>query len=1056
MHTQAQSSTPKVESTEDENIVSNNLKQVISVRKQNGDVERFSVEKLSTSLKAVLLSAGLTKNIDFLVSKIQGYVVTRLNKNFDGHTVPSTSEVREIVQLTLIDQNLTHVAKRYLTYHLENEKNAVPSEPVYDNGLKFERYFTTLGMHPFDEIEWEHRAARITNEKGDVIFEQEGIEVPKSWSQTATNIVVQKYFVGKLGAPDRETSVKQIVTRVASTIANWGRKDGYFASAEDAKIFEMELTHILADQKASFNSPVWFNIGVSDRLPQASACFINSVEDDMRSILQLAMTEGMLFKYGSGTGSNLSTLRSSRESLAGSPNKSSGPVSFMKAYDAIAGVVKSGGKTRRAAKMVILNVEHPDILDFVECKAKEERKAWALMDAGYDGSINGEAYQSVSYQNANHSVRVTDEFMQAVVNDADWWTRYVTTGQKCEKYRAHDIMRKISEAAWQCGDPGIQADTTINKWHTAKNTGRINASNPCSEFMYLDDTACNLASLNLMKFRKEDGEFDAVAFKSATETLITSMEILVGNSSYPTPAIEQNSILHRPLGIGYANLGALIMARGLPYDSDEGRNFATAITSLLSGAAYAQSARLASKIGSFAEFEKNKEPMMEVMEMHRKESRGILSENVSEGLLETANKCWDEVVELGNKTGIRNAQISVLAPTGTIAFMMDCDTTGIEPDIALVKYKWLVGGGMIKMVNNTVPEALARLGYTGEQIDDILAYINAQDTIEGAPHLQEKHLPVFDCAFKPQKGKRSIHYMGHVRMMAAVQPFISGAISKTVNLPQEATVEDIMDVYIESWKLGLKAVAIYRDGSKRQQAVTTSTEQDQKKIQKEAVVKEVNTPRRRRLPDERRSITHKFSIGGHEGYATVGLYDDGTPGEIFITMSKEGSVISGLMDAFATAISISLQYGVPLKTLVNKFVHMRFEPSGFTGNPSIKIAKSIVDYLFRWLALKFLSIDDQRAVGLNVKMPSMEEVVKKELEEAKESAVADLPNPTAPQATIFDAKKDDEGSGNALAGLVSTFNNSADAPICYNCGGLMVRNGTCYKCLNCGETSGCS
>lgn len=1020
---------------------------VKSVRKRNGDVQEFSPFKLAQSIEGALNAAGV-RDIT-LVGRITGYVVTRLNRQFDGHTVPGTLEVRTAVELTLIDMNFAHVAKRYLAYRLHGTGRRAP-EPVYGHGITVERYFTKPTVHPYDEITWELRDARITNEKGEIVFEQKNVEMPAFWSQTATNIVVQKYFAGEVNSPTRERSARELITRVAHTISDWGRVGGYFATPEDAETFEMELTAILINQYAAFNSPVWFNLGLADRKQQSSACFIQSVQDDMHSILTLAMNEGMLFKYGSGTGTNLSNLRSSKESLGNSINRSSGPVSFMKAYDAVAGVVKSGGKTRRAAKMVILNVDHPDILEFIRCKAKEERKAWALMDAGYDGSMNGEAYFSIFYQNANNSVRVTDEFMQAVVDDKDYVTRYVKTGEPCEKLRAREVMRELSEAAWQCGDPGIQTDTIINKWHTTKNTGRINASNPCSEYMYLDDTACNLASMNLMRFRREDGEFDVEAFKRGCETIITAQEIVVGFSSYPTPAIEQNSYDHRPLGIGYANLGALIMARGLPYDSDDGRNFAGAITALLSGVSYAQSTRIAEKLGPFHAFAENREPMMQVMQMHRDASYRIPSEGVSEELIEAARASWDEVVDRGWKYGIRNSQISVLAPTGTISFLMDCDTTGVEPDIALVKYKWLVGGGMIKIVNNTVPEALARLGYTGDKIDDILAYINEKDTIEGAPHLAPEHLAVFDCAFKPQNGTRSIGYTGHLRMMAATQPFISGAISKTVNLPNEATVEDIMNLYIEGWRMGLKAIAIYRDGSKRQQPLTTSLEKDQSK-KKVIAATEVVAPRRRRLPDERRAVTHKFTIGGHEGYITVGLYDDGQPGEVFITMAKEGSVISGLMDSFATSISIAFQYGVPLKTLVNKFVHMRFEPSGFTGNPQIKIAKSVVDYMFRWLAMKFLPVEDQRAVGINVVLPSIDD----EAPHEAESVVATASS--APQSTIFEAKQAAAPiTENALSGLLATFNNTADAPVCDTCGAIMVRNAACYKCLNCGGTSGCS
>ena len=1017
-----------------------------NVSKRDGKNEVFESKKLATSIQQALNGGGVKEPT--LVRKITERVIGRLEERYDGHTVPTSGDIRETVALTLIDHNLSHIAKRYMSFRQLKDFLRRGTEPVYGHGLrKVDRRYTKPGVHPYDEIAWEKRDARITNEKGKIIFEQKDVEVPAIYSQTATNIVVQKYFRGKLGTEERETSVRQMVDRVARTIGNWGRAGGYFDTVADADTFEAELTAILVRQMAAFNSPVWFNVGVSPQ-PQCSACFINSVQDDMRSILSLAVTEGMLFKYGSGTGSNLSSLRSSKENLGGSSGKSSGPVSFMKGFDAFAGVIKSGGKTRRAAKMVILNVSHPDIRDFIWCKAKEEKKAWALMDAGYDGSMNGEAYQSISFQNANNSIRVTDEFMQAVVDDTEYTTRAVTTGQPVETLKAREVMREASEATWICGDPGVQYDTTINRWNPCINTARINASNPCSEYMFLDDTACNLASLNLMKFRRADGSFDVESFRHASRIVITAMEILIGNSSYPTPAIEQNSHDFRPLGIGYANLGALLMSNGLAYDSDEGRNYAAAITALLTGESYRQSGAIAERLGPFRYWETNREPFLKVLGMHRDASYRLPEAGVAADLITAARQSWDQCIAQAEQHGVRNAQISVLAPTGTIAFLMDCDTTGVEPDIALVKYKWLVGGGMIKIVNNTVPEALQKIGYTEVQIREIMAHIDANDTIEGAPHLEEKHLSVFDCAFKPQKGTRSIQYMGHLRMMAAVQPFISGAISKTVNLPHEATVEDVMQAYIESWKLGLKAVAIYRDGSKRQQPLTTSLDTDQSKPDAKKVeaapaatpaAVATDAPRRHRLPDERRSITHKFAIAGHEGFLTVGLYDDGTPGEVFIRMSKEGSTISGLMDSFATTISIGLQYGVPLKVLVNKFAHVRFEPSGFTNNPKIRIAKSVVDYIFRWMASKFLSLDEQRAVGVQ-----MEEPV---------AIVTEAPAPAVVQPTIFDAVKTEGMSANDLT---MTFNNTADAPICHACGSMMVRNAACYKCLNCGETSGCS
>jgi ribonucleoside-diphosphate reductase alpha chain len=1028
------------------------------VVKRSGLDEPFQAEKLCRSIELAIAEAGMKTTR--LAEKITEHVISRLQKIFDGHTTPTSLDIRETVNITFIDHNLIHVAKKYMAYRA-NLFVTTQEQPRYGNGITIERFFTRRGTHPYEQIAWELRDARITNEKGSVVFEQTGVEAPKGWSQTATNIVVSKYFRGKVGAPDREHSIKQLVDRVAKTMANWGRKDGYFQTPEDADAFEAELTHILVNQMAAFNSPVWFNVGVAPH-PQCSACFINSVQDDMRSILNLAVTEGMLFKSGSGTGTNLSTLRSSKEYLGGSNGRASGPVSFMKGLDAFAGIIKSGGKTRRAAKMVILNVDHPDIDQFIMCKAEEERKAWALMDAGYDGSIDGPAYSSIYFQNANNSVRVTDAFMAAVEADQEWVTREVTTGNPSATFQARALFRNMADAAWQCGDPGVQYDTAINHWHTCKNTGRINASNPCSEFMFLDDTACNLASLNLMKFRKPavsgsvEQEFDLVSFKKANEIMITAMEIAVGNSSYPTPAIEQNSYDFRPLGIGYANLGALLMSRGLAYDSVEGRNLAAAISSLQSGHCYWQSAKIAEKIGPFAGYKMNVGSCLDVMRLHRQAAYDASCDGVPADLCEEARRAWDHVVEQGTLSGLRNAQISVIAPTGTIAFFMDCDTTGIEPDIALVKYKWLVGGGMIKMVNQTVPEALTRLGYTPEERAEILASIDAQDTIEGAPYLKEEHLPVFDCAFKPSKGVRSIPFMGHVRMMAAVQPFISGAISKTVNMPFDATASDIEEVYMHGWKMGLKAVAIYRDGSKRQQALTTSKDKDASSKSKLAVAgksavadlagdgRTVVKPLRRRLPDERRSLTHKFCVGSHEGYITVGLYDDGAPGELFVTMSKEGSVISGLMDSFSTAVSIGLQYGVPLPVFVNKFVHMRFEPSGFTNHAQIKIAKSIVDYIFRWMALKFLSKDEQTRVGLNVA----------EEPDASIRAAADGPARTtkdegnvAAQANLF---------VRAAASLTATFDNQADAPACTVCGSMMVRNAACYKCLNCGATSGCS
>jgi ribonucleoside-diphosphate reductase alpha chain len=893
-------------------------------------------------------------------------------------------------------------------------------------GLDYQRSFSREGIDPFDEIEWDLRSAVIGSEKGEVVFEQRDVEIPKFWSQQATNIVVSKYFRGQLGSPDRERSVKQLIGRVVDTITGWARAQQYFASEEDLLAFSDDLKHLLVYQKASFNSPVWFNCGF-EKQPQCSACFINSVQDTMDSILSLARTEGMLFKFGSGTGTNLSPIRSAREPLAGG-GTASGPVSFMKGYDAFAGVIKSGGKTRRAAKMVILNADHPDIVEFINCKVEEEKKAWALIDAGYDGSFTGPAYNSVFFQNSNNSVRVTDDFMRAVLDDGEWTTRAVIDGRPLDTYKARDLMRQIAEATWVCGDPGLQFDTTVNDWHTCPNTARINASNPCSEYMFLDDSACNLASINLMKFVKETGEFDATAFEAACRTMITAQEILVDNASYPTPAIAKNSHAYRPLGLGYANLGALLMSRGLPYDGDAGRAYAAAVTAVMHGAAYAQSARIARDHGGpFAGYEKNREPMLRVMRKHRAALKDIDKSLVPKDLLETARTIWDECIELGEQHGYRNAQATVLAPTGTIGFMMDCDTTGVEPDIALVKYKKLVGGGLMKIVNTTVPMALARLGYTPAQVSEIVYYIDENETIEGAPHIKDKDLPVFDCAFKPARGQRSIHYMGHIRMIGAVQPFLSGAISKTVNVPKDATVDEIQQAYIDSWRLGAKAVSIYRDGSKRTQPLNTSRDKTP-----EAGAQASPLPTRRRLPDERAAITHKFDIAGHEGYITVGLFEDGQPGEIFLVMAKEGSTISGFADAFAQAISYALQYGVPLQDLVDKFSHVRFEPSGMTKNPDVRFAKSIVDYIFRWLASKFLSPDAQYRAGVNNR---------DEIETTPEQLPLEIRAARA------------QGTKPASFAAIQ---NQEDAPPCSTCGSIMVRSGACYKCTNCGTTSGCA
>ena len=1097
------------------------------------------------------------------------------------------------------------------------------------NALRFQRFFSRATVSPYDEVQWETRTAAITDAGGKTIFEQKDVEVPIDWSMTATNIVASKYLHGQLGTAERETGVRQLVGRVAETIRDWGLSGGYFASPEDAAIFHDELVHLLVTQKAAFNSPVWFNVGC-DRLepnsdaqnwhwnqhtcavefsvtgyrkPQCSACFINAVEDSLDSILTLAKTEGMLFKWGSGTGTNLSSIRGSKETLSGG-GTASGPLSFMRGFDAFAGVIKSGGKTRRAAKMVILNVDHPDIVDFIECKSKEEAKAWALMREGYDGSSgpDSEAYSSIFFQNANNSVRVTDEFMRAVEKDADFTTRTVKDGTPVATYKARDIMKKISEATWQCGDPGMQYDTTINRWHTSKNTGRINASNPCSEYMFLDNSACNLASFNLLKFVTPSGTFDIPAYRAAIDVMITAMEILVDNSGYPTEAIARNSHDYRPLGLGYANLGALLMAFGLPYDSDAGRDFAATLTAIMCGEAYLQSARIAEKCpplasatpqtagansdnaGACPGYYVNREPFLDVIRMHRAEVNNIGKSKMPvilsgarsaeskdphfayfavpqfDDLLQASRDCWDQALARGEKHGYRNSQVTVLAPTGTIGFMMDCDTTGIEPDLAIVKYKKLVGGGMIKIVNNTVPTALFKLGYNNAQVDAIVSYIDATGTIEGAPSLKAEHLAVFDCSFQPAKGTRSIQYMGHVRMMAAPQPFLSGAISKTVNLPHDCTLDDIAEAYLESWRLGLKAVAVYRDGSKGAQPLNVSdgakakdvkgagaspspeqsaaadrvlsamasghkpAEADLKtleakvaekvEIASKAIVAATNAftaalarteaseaersdleqsdapPRavRHRLPSERASLTHKFSIAGHEGYITVGLYPNGQPGEIFIRMAKEGSTVSGLMDSFATAASLALQHGVPLKVLCEKFAHSRFEPSGWTGNEHIGYAKSIMDYIFRWLQLRFLS-GQQLSLFAGLapsqspapSLPHNNDVILSEDERSSSQSKdlhfgAEQHNPTrgmgsasAPQGgiapdpgslhpigySLHPSPIEDRGLYHPSEAMRSMYD-MGDAPSCHTCGAIMVRNGSCYRCMSCGSTSGCS
>jgi ribonucleoside-diphosphate reductase alpha chain len=955
------------------------------------------------------------------------------------------------------------------------EKTEKGEQGASSAGLSITRHFTKSGVDPFDEVEWEIRSALIANEKGEAVFEQNDVEIPRSWSQLATNVVVSKYFRGHVGTPERETSVRQLIGRVVGRIRDWGVEGGYFATEEDAQAYADELTYLLLHQKMAFNSPVWFNLGVEGTPQQASACFINSVEDTMESIMDLAKTEAMLFKGGSGAGSNFSSIRSSRELLTGG-GVASGPVSFMRGFDAFAGVIKSGGKTRRAAKMVILNVDHPDVMDFIGCKATEEKKAWSLIEEGYDGGFNvpGGAYDSVYFQNANHSVRVTDEFMASAGRGGIWETKAVTTGDVVETLRADDVLREMAEAAHLCGDPGIQYDSTINTWNPVKNSGRINSSNPCSEYMFLDDTACNLASLNLMTFVDDAGQFQVEDYRRAAGLTILGQEIVVDFADYPTSQIERNSHLYRPLGLGYANLGALLMANGLPYDSDHGRNVAAALTSLMCGEAYRMSAEIAQAMGPFSRYKANRKPFLEVVEMHRDAAYAAPPAGVQKDLMKAARRSWDEALELGTEHGYKNAQVTVLAPTGTIAFMMDCDTTGVEPDIALVKYKKLVGGGFLKIVNNTVPMALAKLGYRPEEVDAIVAYIDDKETIEGAPGLSEEHLSVFDCAFRAQNGVRSIDWMGHIRMMGSVQPFLSGAISKTVNLPSDATVENVMEAYTEGWKLGLKALAIYRDGSKRTQPLNAGRDVDAKASGTDntdnidnVVDLDQYRPRRHKLNDDREAFTHKFSIAGHEGYLTTGLYENGQPGEIFLRMAKEGSTVSGLMDTIATMTSIALQYGVPLKALVDKFSHTRFEPSGFTNNKQIPIAKSVMDYVFRYLGNRYLEVEatdagegSQELVGTGA-APASIRAEGGTTELSTISTASSLTASTPRQAAGAVAGGSGDATTNALSmpsgvNLVGSFVNQADAPSCMDCGSIMIRNGACYKCPNCGSTSGCS
>ena len=932
---------------------------------------------------------------------------------------------------------------------------------IRSDALKLRRVFTTPGVHPFDTVEWELRDARIGH--GDhVAFEQRDVEFPASWSQNATNIVAQKYFRGQLASPERERSVKQMIGRVAGTIADWGRARAYFASDEDADTFEAELTHILLHQLAAFNSPVWFNVGFEES-PQCSACFILSVKDTMESILDWNTKEGKIFLGGSGSGINLSAIRGSMEPLS-KGGTASGPVSFMRGADAWAGTIKSGGKTRRAAKMVVLDIDHPDIVDFITCKAKEEEKAAALRDAGFDMSIDGDGFLSIQYQNANNSVRVTDEFMQAVEDDGEWRLIARATGEPVgDPIPARELMREIAQAAWRCADPGVQYDTTINRWHTCPVSGRINASNPCSEYMHVDDSACNLASLNLMKFRRADGSFDVHAFAHAVDIVLLAQEIVVGPSSYPTEEIGVNARAFRQLGLGYANLGALLMSNGMPYDSDEGRATAAAITALMTGRAYAQSARIAAAIGPYERYAQNREAHNAVMRMHRDASYAIADDGLCEPqLLGAARTAWDEAVELGDLHGYRNAQASVLAPTGTISFLMDCDTTGVEPDFSLVKFKELVGGGQMTIVNRTVPLALQTLHYSDEQIEQIVAHINEHGTIVGAPGLREEHLPIFDVAV----GERAISHMGHIRMMGAVQPFISGAISKTVNLPASATVEDIADAYTQAWHLGVKALAIYRDGSKTAQALRTDAQDAGKAVDPatlDALIAEAVAkagPQRHRMPRERRSITHKFSLGGHEGYITAGMYDDGTVGEIFLTdIGKEGSTLRGMMNAFATAISIALQYGVPLEKLVEKFSYMRFEPEGITSNPEIPFAKSMPDYIMRWLASRFLDTDAQEELGILT--PAV-----RARQSAEHAVVAVHSSDTSVPASELDASAPPANGGAVVKPPSAAFTDSPPVvparllgldlgPACTQCGGMMQRTGSCYTCPSCGNNTGC-
>jgi len=1013
----------------------------------------------------------------------------------------------------------SRVSRRATSPKVTAPKRSGLAKGKKESSIRIERVFSDAKCSPYDEIEWDRRTAEITDEGGKIIFKQENVEVPKGWSQLATKVVVSKYFFGEQGTPERETSVRQLIHRVARTIADWGVNDGYF-NKKDGEIFYDELSWLCLNQHGAFNSPVWFNVGLHHEYgvgndsargnwhydealcqakratsqyeyPQGSACFIQSVDDDLESILQLAQSEGMLFKFGSGTGTDLTPIRSKRETIKGG-GIPSGPMSFLRVYDQVANVVRSGGKTRRAAKMNTIRDWHGDIEEFIDAKQGEEKKAWALIEQGYDGSYNGDAYGSVMYQNENLSVRVSDEFMQSAQDGGDWWTRAVTTGKKLEKKDASGLLNKISEGTWICGDPGLQYDGAIQKWHTCKGTEPIHSTNPCSEYVFLNNTACNLASLNLMRFKREDGVFDIDRFKAAVRLFITAQEILVDNASYPTQPIAENSHIFRTLGLGFANLGSLVMSYGLPYDSNEGRALAGAITSIMTGHSYEQSAEMAGVMGAFSGYrdgrctgvakplaKDNVESMRGVMQLHRDAVEEIQPSDDFGYLKEAARDCWEVALAKGDQHGYRNAQVTVLAPTGTISFFMDCDTTGVEPDIALVKYKLLAGGGTLKLVNRTVPEALSRLGYTADEAKNIVAHVEEFDSIEDVKEdgetrrsgLKPEHLDVFDCAFKPALGERSIHYMAHLKMMAAAQPFISGAISKTVNLPKECSVKDITDAYTQAWKMGLKCVAIYRDGSKRSQPLNTAktgegteselaTPADERIRELEdqlvGLQKQIDQPLRRRLPETRQAVTHKFDIAGHEGYLTIGLFEDGHPGEMFITMAKEGSTIGGLMDSVAALTSISLQYGVPLEALVRKFTHQRFEPSGFTKNPQIRRASSIIDYVFRWMGIRFIPGYLERTTGDT----SQQELNIPGLQQA-EARHVNKPVVELPMAGGGDGESVERASAHSHSQDTSAISESVahfmeDAPACTICGHLTVRNGSCFKCLNCGASHGCS